>query len=335
MGASYVAVPAAIVETDYPDDWTIRWYFDDAFPGPPFPPGYDPEYDLNLVAPAYMYVGYAVSGISTTCTDRGDFDTSEPTGSCIYTASLLSDGSAVQLKLSGGGSWLSAVEDTFAITGSSWGSNPGGFEFNVAVGDIDDYIVLVASAVIADFPVEDSVNIEIKEPLPITCTLTTVIDYTIQDPIPTDETVSTLSQITSDANQSTPLTVPYAYAYYFDSDTPDSLDIYSEAYDSEDVFGTRIEILAGDPWELGQSAAKTHVIEGIDLFAVGRTYYVGTDHFKNANAVGTYITTLKVYLNEELSFEATVSGSLPVTAQPSTVVPIWTINGETGAVTTL
>ncbi len=341
MGASYTAVPAAVVETDYPDDWSIRWYFDDAFPGPPFPPGYDPEYSSGLSAPSDMYVGHAVFGISSTCTDRETFNTVEPSAVCSYTASLLSSGAPIQMRLDGGETWLNSVGGEYELDGSTWVNDPGGIEFNVSPDDDEDFIVLVADTQIAGTSVSDTVNIEIKVPPDITCTVTTVIDFTLVDPIPTDETWTTQTLITPDSytptfGQPNP---PYAWAFYFDKDTPDSLDIDSEAYDigfeTWDVFKTRIEELRGDPWELGASAVKTHVLEGLDMFAPKRTYYVSTSHWKTEAANGTYVTTLKVYVDEELVATVVDSGSLPNGDGLTPYTPIWTINGETGVVTIL
>lgn len=95
MGGAYTAKEGIPIETDYPPLWDPQWYF----PGPPFPPGYAPDYGINLAAQETMSADLPVDDIVTTLTDHDVYDTTLPSGTNTYQARFKDDQSRIQLRL--------------------------------------------------------------------------------------------------------------------------------------------------------------------------------------------------------------------------------------------
>ncbi len=328
MGASYTAKPAVVTVPDVPDDWDIDW----SFPGPPFPPGYDPVYSLNISAPASMVPGSEVPNCSVTLKDNVTFTTSDPPEAIVYSATLQSSRASVGLMVSGAEDYLSIVSQDYSASGDFFG-NTINFEFNVSAANDGDFIVLAVSSSPFGFSLTDTANIEIIVPPVITFTIETVFDYSYPAGLPYDGSFI-LSTGVKSAGAGVP---PYAWCSYSHSE-PGARVVDSEAYDSYPALGTYIEALNGDPWELGTVVAKSHRVEAVDGNIVDGTWSCGINYNLSSTTSGSYTTTLKVYLDGELSTTKVKSDSLSASAQNpewNDITVFWTINGDTGEVTTL
>ena len=143
MGGAYTAKPDATVEDpDVPDGWDFDW------PPPPgaFPPGYEPELSFTSTGPDYAIPGLAASGFKFKLADHDTFVTSEPSDQVTYTAVLVSDGSQVDLKFSGGDSFLAYVSNDYGDAGDDFWGGLADLEFDIGDSEIGDSIVLTATS---------------------------------------------------------------------------------------------------------------------------------------------------------------------------------------------
>ncbi len=134
MGASYTAkVADADTPPDVPDDWDPDW----VFPGPPFPPGYDPEYGINLVTQDMMAPGLPVTDVVLTLTDHGTYSTATPAGLSSWTAVWKDTGIAVPFREVGGGDYGSGFDSAFNYEPE--------LEFDISEGDRLRTVILSSS----------------------------------------------------------------------------------------------------------------------------------------------------------------------------------------------
>ncbi len=157
MAGAYVALPPVATEPDVPPGWG-GW----PFPGP-LPPGYEMDLSLAMTTPAVMSPGFSVADIQVTLYDHATYQTPEPSDSTIivYTATLKSDGSEMQLKVSGDSEYSSSIERLYtSLDDDYWGDEPE-FMFDVSVSDIGDYVVLQAASTPLNLTEEEITTSEI------------------------------------------------------------------------------------------------------------------------------------------------------------------------------
>jgi len=157
MGGAYVAKPAPPPPdppgADGPPGWDEDW----VFPGP-LPPGYTPAYSLAISAPSGVAVNGAVA-VSAWLRDHGTYTTVEPTGSTIvWTATI--DGTAVQLRFEGGGSYVPSIASNYSDIGDYWGAEPS-IELELTEEQQGETLVLRASSTVDGQSVVKTANITV------------------------------------------------------------------------------------------------------------------------------------------------------------------------------
>ena len=139
MAGAYVAKPAVVSVPDVPPGWD-----DDNSGGWPFPgalpPGYSMELTFPMVSTATTWPAEAHDA-EVTLRDHDDYGTTEPEPDIVWRATL--DGTPLQLKFSGGASFLDSISSTYASIGDFWGAEPT-IEFDIDAGDAGLLIVLQA-----------------------------------------------------------------------------------------------------------------------------------------------------------------------------------------------
>ena len=147
MAGAYVAKPAdaAVLpsvppgwdddNTDNPGGWP--------FPGA-LPPGYEMDLTFPIVSTATTWPSEAHAA-EVTLRDHDDYGTTEPEPEpepdIVWRATL--DGAPLQLKLSGGPSFLDSISSVYSSIGDFWGASPV-FVFDIDAGDAGLLIVLQA-----------------------------------------------------------------------------------------------------------------------------------------------------------------------------------------------
>ncbi len=156
MGGAYVAKPAVPTEPDVPPGWDPDW----DFPGPN-PPGYEPEYSLNLSAQSQMIPGVTVDDISLFLADHDTYETREPQSHMIWSAIFGDSGDIVQMKLLGGGAYQDSVDASYILGDVFYESNPD-FDFDVSASDIGRIVILnVNSTPFENHQVESAAEITV------------------------------------------------------------------------------------------------------------------------------------------------------------------------------
>ncbi len=143
MSGAYVAKPDVDIPLDIPPGWNPIW----SFPGPS-PPGYEPEYDGVLSAPAYIVPNSPTADaiISFVLNDWSNYVTNEPTNSSINWSS--------SVEYAGGAAGSYAIDDD-----DFWGDG-GTLTFEgVSPGDI--ITVSLTTEPFDDWPIEKTAIITV------------------------------------------------------------------------------------------------------------------------------------------------------------------------------
>lgn len=316
VGISYVAIAAPVVLPSYPPTWSIRWWWGiDLWPGPPFPPGYEPSYTVSVSAPAEMDVGQKVEEISTTANDYGQWGTSKP-GGVNYSATLQSSGRVIQMKYEGGSEYKNTLSGEFEDSGDSiYVHEADPIFFDVTSEDAEDYILLKGIATINGREKQDTTSILINSQLQ-------ALLYVTYEKGGNDGTESYVHETTFAADSGESLTSIgwslIAYQYNF----------------------------PGDHWVHNKSSAgDVSVVSPVDevdgtasilIDMEDSTYQV---MFRGDSNPGTGSASYELYIYESGELQSTTLGSFDFTdawAPPTTYghKNIWvTIDGATGEVT--
>lgn len=279
MAGAYTAKPEDVVSSDVPPGWNPAW----PHPGP-FPPGYEPELLLSLAAPATIfYTTGLVGGVTTSLTDQVTYRTAEPGDQLLWTATLLSDGLAVGLKLSGGEGFSNVLLMDYAEISELWGSLSD-IVFDISESDGGDTIRLQVSSTPFDgFPVSASADIVVNVAAP---PVVLRVVYTMEAP-----------------SESFPQMQIFAAKYPGVLTSPfDEDDIYGQ-YDSG-LFGWSA-FRGGFLWNnesRGEdfSASQVDTLKGQVLVALQYDSYYGFNVWKDDDGVAITFK-LQVYANDVLA----------------------------------
>lgn len=118
MGGAYVAKPDAVPPVpSCPVDWDSDW----EYPGDwgVYPPGYEPEFSLDLTAPSSTSVGSMVA-VSVTLFDHESYETAEPPDESVLTWSATVDGEARLVRFEGVGDYAASVSQDYSEVDSFW-----------------------------------------------------------------------------------------------------------------------------------------------------------------------------------------------------------------------
>lgn len=84
MPGIYVAKPLVDVTPKVPPNWDFHWIW----PGPPFSPGYFPNYAVSLTAAQRIHPGDVLANTNATITDTGSSTTTKPDGQLSWNATI-------------------------------------------------------------------------------------------------------------------------------------------------------------------------------------------------------------------------------------------------------
>ena len=118
MTGAYVAKPAITILPNYPADWNANW----DYPGPPYSPGYTPDYSYIFTADATIIPGNATTTLGTTIVDGG-YATSAPTGSATLKAVWKDSETTVRMRKVSGGDFSDSVDLVYGYVGGFYCSS--------------------------------------------------------------------------------------------------------------------------------------------------------------------------------------------------------------------
>lgn len=161
MSGAYTALPAVppeevpVVPTP-PPGWDLDW----TFPGP-YPPGYVPEYTLDITGPVSIEIGQSAA-IKVTLRDHETFITKEPSSSQVVSSSTL-EGDSVSLRI-GGSTYYSIISSDYIDVGSAFWGIDESFEFEAPCSAVGKIITFCSTSTIDGYEVSDTLEIAITLP---------------------------------------------------------------------------------------------------------------------------------------------------------------------------
>jgi hypothetical protein len=162
MGGSYVALPPQAYTYEIPADVPLNWRIGWGFPGPPFPPGYNPVFELSATGPSQISPEQSAAVFSTLVdTQEGkEYAAGKQADEENQTWIADLDGSPVGMREGGFGSYDSELIVPYTQAGLFWQCSIPDLEFEITKDDIGSLITITFTTKSA--PEEAYLEIEVQ-----------------------------------------------------------------------------------------------------------------------------------------------------------------------------